>query len=195
VGLVLAPPGTLPFGARVAGLASVVLLLIATCILVASSLAHAKVGTVTGFRRFIRAFSIWHAPVAGPSEEIEKDPVAHSVYLVKQAEIVTVRISRLTDIGLWVALLAVVTLVGALAMTTFRSNELLEVSVRLPDGTSYADCPRIDGRFEAKVDQADLTGVSPLLPVVVESRTCGTPIDKTIYLTRASVEIVQIGAQ
>ena len=58
VGLVLAPPGTLPHNAQVTGLTSVILLLAATCILVASSVARAKVGIVTGFRKFIRALSI-----------------------------------------------------------------------------------------------------------------------------------------
>ena len=85
-----------------------------------------------------------------PDEKTENNPVAHSAYLIEQAKIVKSRISCLTDFGLWLGLLAVLALVAALAMSTFRPDVILKVSVGLPDGASYTDCPRINGRFEGR---------------------------------------------
>ncbi len=185
-GLVYSPSEALPPISRVAGLASIILLLAATAVFVIASLIHARSPKPASAQRDVRQTAdnahparmgwnrLW--PLLRPweaqfSAEEAEEGLAETVFL-ERSRAVLVRIMVAMDIGLWTAGLAIVFLIFALITAVFVAPTREQVIVDT-NGVSFSSCMNLPDSFVGEVLSSDLASDTTRLSVLVDGSLCG----------------------
>lgn len=174
-GLVIAPTMTLPEFARIAGLVTVVLLVLATSMFVIASVTSLGDNKTRKDGSDRRGWLPWRLVIPGSDES----PAG----LIAQATSLSDRIRRNTDIGMGIAGVAVAALILTLvSATVLRTPPVtLEVS-RVP--TSVPLCPHLPTNFSGSAERSDISSASPFLRIRVNAGVCSDDLGSTVVLVR-----------
>ena len=178
-----------PFSTRVLGVATVVLLVLATGSFVVGSVLHGRSTTALKAGRAVhKALRPWESLFASNDEWPSADEYRSSIESVQR------QIMRATDIGMWLATAAIVSIIAAL-VSMLWSNEQRETLTFRVIGTSSVNelCPALPKIFEATVTTLDLHSSNRTLALAVAGDLCDAgAVEKTVELTVARAELLVI---
>ncbi|PRB59010.1 hypothetical protein [Microbacterium sp. MYb45] len=158
-----------PFATRVLAMTSVVFLVVATGAFVVGSVLHARATAATKAGRAANKFL---RPWEALFERKESGPDAEEYR--RSIESVQRQIMRATDVGMWLAAGAILTIIAAL-ISMLLINEQREVLVFSLSDTSPARalCPSLPEMFEATTKTVELRSLDDALTLQVTSDLCG----------------------
>ncbi|MFJ2543740.1 hypothetical protein [Microbacterium sp. NPDC087589] len=178
-----------PFITRVLAMTSVVLLVLATGVFVVGSVLHARATAAT---RAGRAVNKFFRPWEALFERKESGPDAEEYR--RSIESVQRQIMRATDVGMWFATGAILTIIAAL-ISMLLINEHREVlAFSLSDNSpTKALCPSLPEVFEATAKTVELRSLGDALTLEISSDVCGLGAsEELVEFTVARTDILVI---
>lgn len=184
-GLVLNSSSNFSLFTKTWGLVSIVFLLVATAVFVVASLVHPRTTDPEQ--------NSWLRTVIRPWETLySADGETTQARLLEQSDAVLLRILKAMDVGMWLAGVAILSLVVALVSISVAVPERYNahVALILSKGTNSV-CPKLPMSFPALVSKSDLDRDSPLVPVTVAADVCGAEggNEAVLYLDRTSIQL------
>lgn len=189
-GLVVSPSEGLPELARTLGLVAIILLVVSTGTFVVASLVHAyspQGNEQHWLAGFARPWRIAHHESSGVANQALAPRLDTAQRMSK-------RIRLFTDLGMWSAFVAVVSLILALFFITTSASTSVPVQITRTGGASLMvpGCGPIVGAIKGAVLQQDLHGDTASIRVAIDPSQCSIkargPID--IYLERTSIAVI-----
>ncbi|WP_162815450.1 hypothetical protein [Microbacterium arborescens] len=179
-----------PFVTRLLGVATVILLVLATGAFVVGSVLHARSTTAPPSGRALKKFlRPWEALFASEEKWPNADEYRISIEHVQR------QIMRATDVGMWLATAAILSIIVALVSMLCINEQRETLAFRLVDVPSVnALCPALPNTFEATVRSVDLNSLSSTLTLFVVGDLCGSASrDETVEITvpRTGVLIIR----
>ncbi|MDP3949087.1 hypothetical protein [Microbacterium sp.] len=178
-----------PFATRVFGMATVILLVLATGAFVVGSVLHARStrGRAAG-RAINRLIRPWEALFSSQGEWPTPDEYRSSIESVQR------QIMRATDIGMWLATGAIVSVVAALISMLLLNEQREALEVKLADtSTAMLLCPSLPAVFEASARSVELQSTDGHLTFVVVGELCDPALAvQTVELSVARTDVVMI---
>lgn len=184
-GLVLNSPSNFSLFTRLWGLASIVFLLLATVVFVIASLVHPRTTESNRYRRLRTVIRPWETLYSS-------DGATTEARILEQSDAVLVRLLKAMDVGMWLAGIAIISLVVALISASFAVPQRYNAELTTgPGQAANPSCPSLPRSFPVHVSKADLDRDSPQLPVTVAARLCGTEREDAIiiYFERSSIQL------
>lgn len=180
---------TFPFATRVFGVATVVLLVLATGSFVVGSVLHARATSsqVAG-RALKKILRPWEALFTSEDEWPTADEYRTSIESVQR------QIMRATDLGMWLATAAIFSVIAALVSMLLinEQRELLVVTV-LDTSPITELCPALTESFDATAKTVELQSSAEALTLVISGESCGSgTTGATVELTVPRAEILVV---